>query len=214
MTTVANNRRAGGSLVVVAAGVMFVGAAIPFFAPSLRDAPWSDDLQELLGVVAGNPAAWRWANGLILSAAALTALGLVPVTMGFGGAARSWAAMGLVSYLFCAVVAIIDRLISIGPATWAAEEGISVTDATVQAFIRFGNGLNVAFYVFGFLALGLYGVALTRVTEASGAGWAFVGAGGLGIVLGSVGAAIPGFVFLGTGALGLVMRSRSLSAHR
>jgi len=57
------NLTAGGML-IVATVIMFTGAAIGFFAPSLRDAPWTEDAHQAAITIAGNPSAYMWANGL------------------------------------------------------------------------------------------------------------------------------------------------------
>ncbi len=182
---------------------MMTGAAIPFLASSLREVPWSDDWQELAAAIAGNPAAWVWANGLFLAAAMLTTLGLVAFSIRFNGPSRSWAWMGLVAFAFAAVLEVVARIISVGPATWAAQQGLDATDVTVQAFIRLDEGLGVAFFILGFLSLTLYGVAMTQTEGPSGIGWAFVAGGILGIVLELAWGTIPAFVYFGTAALAM-----------
>jgi hypothetical protein len=192
-----------GGLLMAATAIMFTGAAIGFFAPSLREAPWTDDPQQAAIAIAGNPNAYAWANGLILAAVLLTALALVPVTIQFKRSSRPWAWTALVAFALAAVFETIDRTIGVQVFTWAAQQHLSVTDPVVQAFIRFQDGLGYAFYILGFLALGLYGMAmLLQRTGASGLGWLFVAGGVLGIVLQVAGAAIPAMVFIGTAALG------------
>ncbi len=198
--------RIPGALLIVAAGIMIAGAAIGFLAPSLSDAPpfVTDDVERVAQAIAGNPTAWRWANGLILVAAVLTALGLVPITFRFEGRGQPWAWMALVAFAFAAVFAAVDRIISIQVTTWAAPQ---YPDATVfavwEAFERLGSGLGVTFYILGFLALGLYGIAMAQSEQTKGIAWGFVIASLLGIAV-EVGlnAGIPAFVFLGTAALG------------
>ena len=209
----APDRMAGG-LLVLAAGIIFIGAAIPFFSPSLSDAPWSDDRQELLDVIAGNTTAWVWANGIILVAVVITILALVPLSNRFEGPGRSWAWMGLVAFVFAAVLQVVDRIISIGPVTWAADQGVTATNTTIQAFDRLGGGLSTAFFILGFLALGLYGVAMAQNPDTSRIGWSFVVGGVLGVVLRAFGGGIPGFVFLGTGALGMANLRRDVEQGR
>ena len=186
---------------------MITGAAIGFLAPSLNDAPpfVTDDVDRAAAAIAGNPAAWRWANGLILAAAILTALGLVPISFRFEGRGRPWAWTGLVAFVFAAMFAAVDRIVSIQVTTWAAQRYPDPTVQTVwEAFGRFGGGLGMAFYILAFLALGLYGIAMTQEQRTAGLGWAFLGASALSIALEVVGGVgIPGFVFLGTAAFGV-----------
>jgi len=189
-----------GGLLVGGVVVMMTGASIPFLAPSLRETPWQSDL----ATIAGNPTAHVWANGLFLAAAVLTTLGLVALSLRFEGRSRPWAWMGLVTFAFAAVFGVIDRIIVMGPATLAAQQGLDETDVVVQAFSGLVEGLGVTFMIVGFFALSLYGIALARGGRSSGIGWVFVAAGILGIVLELIGGTIPAFVYVGTAALGIV----------
>ncbi len=140
----------------------------------------------------------------VLSAAILTALGLVPISLRFEGRSRPWAFTALGAYSFAAAFEAIDRMISIQVTTWAAQRYPDETVFTVwEAFSRFDSGLGLLFYILGFIALGLYGVAMIQTERLIGLGWAFVTVGVIGILLRLVGAAIPGYVFLGTAALGV-----------
>ena len=169
-------RWAGG--VLVAAFVIFsAGAAIGFLAPSLRDAPpfVTDDVAEVAAAVAGNPSAWVWANGLILSAALITALGLVPITLRFEGSSRPWAFTGLVAFSLGAVFEAIGRFITIGVDTWAAPQYPDPVVLTVyEAFAQFDSGLGTVFAVLAFVAVGLYGNAMRKTEATSQLGWALV----------------------------------------
>ena len=156
-----------------------------------------------------------WANGLILAAAILTALGLVPLSLGFEGRSRPWAWTALVAFAFAAVLEAIDRIISMQVTTWAAQRYPDETVFTVgEAFERFDSGLGFAFYILAFIAVGLYGIAFVQTGRVIGLGWAFVAVGVIGIILELAGAGIPGYVFLGTAALGVATglgRTRSLA---
>ena len=198
--------RLAGGLLIGAAGIMMTGAAIGFLAPSLRDAPpfVSEDVEKVAAAIAGNPSAWAWANGLILAAAVLTALALVPISMRFRGRGHPWAVTGLVTFGFAAVFEAIDRIISIEVTTWAAQQYPDATAFVVwEAFDLVAGGLLNAFMILGFLALGLFGIAMAQTEVTSGRGWAFVFVGLLGILLELVGATIPAMVFLGTAAFGI-----------
>jgi hypothetical protein len=194
--------RLAGVILIGAAVVMAAGAAIGFLAPSLRDAPWTDDPQIAAVTIAGNPDAYALANGLFMAAAILTTLGLVPASLGFKGRSRPWAWMALVSFAFAAVFESVDRTISMQIFTWAAQQDFQLTDPTIQAFIRFQGGLSDLFHILGFLAISLYGIAMLQSPGIREAGWIFVIGGLLGIVLQVIGGVIPAFVFLGTAALG------------
>ena len=202
-----NVDRLAGSLLLIGALAVFVtGAAIGFLAPSLNDAPpfVTDDIARVAAAISGNPTAWRWATGLILAAAILTALGLVPLSFRFRGRSRTWAFMALGAFVFAAMFESIDGLISMEVTTWAAQQ---YPDATVFAVwegferLRFGT----AFYILAFIALGLYGFAIVQTQRTLALGWSFVTASGLAIALEVIaGVGIPGFVYLGTAALGVV----------
>ena len=178
---------------------MFTGAALGFFAPSLREAPWSGDF----AAISGNPAASMWANGLILAAAIITTFGLVALSLRFEGPSRTWAWMGLVAFAFAALLSVIDRIMSVWLTTRAAQQGLEEADVIVQAFSRFDDGLGFLFFILGFLSLSLYGLAMAQTDRHNGLGWLFVAVGIVGIVLGSFGAGIPAMPYFGTAALGI-----------
>lgn len=192
-----------GAVPIGALVVMVTGAAIGFLAPSLSDAPpyVTDDVERVAAAIAGNPTAWRWAEGLILAATILTALGLVPITLRFEGRSRPWAWSGLVAFTFAATFGAINRMIGIGVTTWAAQRYPDPT--AIATWDAFGSlPLGNAFSYLAFLALGLYGVALLERAGTADLGWLFVGVGVVGVGLEVVGAVIPGFIFLGTAAFG------------
>lgn len=197
------SRRLPGAVLIAAFVVFVTGAGIGFLAPSLRDAPpfVTDDVAAVASAIAGNPAAWRWANGLILAAAVITALGLVPISIRFNGASRTWALAGLVSFSMAAVLSVVSRLTGIGVTTWAAQQYPDPTVVAIFEAFRLMH-LGSAFMVLAFVAIGLYGMAMTRM-GAHGMGWVFVAVGLVGILLEAAGAAIPLFVYLTTAAFGV-----------
>ena len=197
--------RLPGAVLIGAAAIMVTGAAVGFLAPSLRDAPpfVTDDVAKAAAAIAGNPAAWQWANGLILVGAILTALGLVPISLRFEGRSRPWAWTALVAFAFAALLEAIDRIITIQVTTWAAQRYPDDTVFTVwEAFSLFDGGLGFAFSILAYVALGLYGIAMVQTERVTGLGWAFVAVGVIGIFLELLGVGIPAFVFLGTAAFG------------
>ena len=153
--------------------------------------------------IAGNPTAYAWANGLILAATLITALALVPLSIRFEARGRPCALTALATFCFAAVFEAIDRIISVNVYTWAAQQGLDVTDIALQAFIRLDDGLGDTFHILAFLSLGLYGIAMSKRAVAGGLGWVFVTASVIGIILQLVGAAIPAMVFFGTAAFGV-----------
>ncbi len=206
--------RLAGTVLIGAMAVMLMGASIGFLAPSLREAPWTDDLQQGAAAIAGNPTAYAWANGLILAATLLTALGLVPFSLGFEGRSRPWAWTALASFALAAVFETMDRIISIQVFTWAAGEGLTVSGPVIQSLVRVQGGLSALFYILGFMALALYGIAFLQEARYGVVGWWFVGGGVLGFGFLLAGAAIPAMVFFGTGALGSVSWLPGAAPHR
>ena len=102
----------------------------------------TEDVKRVAAAIAGNPTAWRWANGLILVAAIVPALGLVPINLRFEGPARAWASTGLVAFVFAALFAAIYRMISIQVTTWAAPQYPDPTAFAVwEAFEGLGAGI-------------------------------------------------------------------------
>ncbi|MDX1435299.1 MAG: hypothetical protein R3335_00715 [Anaerolineales bacterium] len=197
--------RPAGWILIGAAAVMLLGAAIGFLAPSLRDAPWTDDPQLAAVTIAGNPAAYAWANGLILAASIITAIGFVPACAQFRGASRPWAWSAVIAFALAAGFESLDRTISIQVYTWAATQDLQITDPAIRTFILFQEGLSNLFYWLGFLAIGLFGVALLSGPHGSGLGWVFVAGCVLGIGLHLAGGAIPAMIFFGTAAIGGVI---------
>lgn len=196
-------RRLPGGVLVLASATMFTGAGIGFLAPSLREAPpfVTGDVERVAAAIAGNPTAWMWANGLILAAAVVTALALVPISVRFSDAGRPWALTGLVAFGLAAVFSTIGRLITIGVTTWAAERFPDETARMIwEAFDRIR--LGTTFYILAFVALGLYGMAM-RADDETGLGTGFVITAVVGVSLELVGAAIPGYVYLATAAFGI-----------
>lgn len=206
MTTAEEPTGAGripGAVLVVGWAVFSTGVAIAFLAPSLRKQPpfLTDDIAAEAAAIAGNPVAWQWALGLILAAAVITTLGLVPISLYFSGPSRPWALAGLVSYAMGATLSVIGRLIGIGVITWTAQQYPDPTALAIyEAFTR--ALLGPAFVALAFLAVGLYGIAMTLM-GAIGLGRTFVAVGLLGMLLQAVGAAIPAFAYLATAAFGV-----------
>jgi hypothetical protein len=197
--------RIPAAILVAAAGLMLAGASIGAFAPSLREAPWSDDPRLLAQAIAGNPSAFVWANALFLAAAVMTALALTPISIRFNRGTRPWALSGLTAFFFAAILEVFNRLMSISIYPWAAQQRVDLTGFTAQAFIRLDNALGAAFHVLGFLALVLYGIAMIRGVAHRRLGWLFAAGGAIGVFLQLIGAVIPAFVFFGTAALGVVI---------
>ncbi len=195
--------RLGGGLLVLGTLTMMVGAAIPFLSPSLSQAPWTDDPQVAAAAIAGNPTAYAWANGMFMAAGLITALGLVPISLGFPGRARPWAMMGVLAFAIGATSSAINRTINIKIITWAAVQHIDPGGELAQMLIRFQSGLEQLTHLLAYLSIALFGVALIRRANPGWLGWLFFSAGLIGLIAWAVAAPIPAFIFFGTGALGV-----------
>lgn len=195
----------GGIVLVASTIIMFAGAAVANFTLAQSQTGFGGEPEQLLAAIAANPSAWRFADILILAAIILTAVGLVPITLGFGGPGRSWAQAGLLVFSISAALGAIRRIVSIYLEPWIAVERIDLNNTTVEAFSRFGVGLGEWFTVLAFIAIALYGMAFLRRSESNPAGWLFIGGGAVGLALHLVGAGIPAIIFLETGALGVAI---------
>ena len=200
-----NMDQLGGIVLIASTVIMFAGAGVATFTLTQSQTGFGGEPEQLLAAIAANPSAWRLADILILAAIILTAVGLVPITLGFGGPGRSWAQAGFLVFSISAVLGAIRRIVSIYLEPWVAVDGIDLNNTTVKAFSRFGEGLGEWFTILAFTAVALFGMAFLRSTESSATGWLFVGGGVIGLILHLVGAGIPAFIFLETGALGVVM---------
>jgi len=204
-----NPSTTGSWLLVISLAIFSIGAVIGFVAPSLREAPWSDDPQLALRAKAGNPSAHVLANSLILSSALVAALGLIAFTLEFKSTAQAWAVTGAVSFLLSAIFITLDRLISIKVITVIAQEGLASHSSAFTLFNSLQDGLSALFYYLGFLAITLIGIAYSQTPDSSGQGAALIIGGISGVALTLAGGVIPGMVFLGTGAIGIMaLRSR------
>lgn len=208
MKNLLNNPSIIGSWLLIVGLVVFsIGAVIGFVAPSLRDAPWSDDPQLSLRAKAGNPSAHVLANSLILSSAMLTALGLIAFSFGFKSTARAWAVTAAVAFVLSAIFITLDRLISIKVITIIAQEGLATYGSTFTLFNSLQDGLSALFYYLGFLTISLLGIAYSQTSPPSGQSTILIIGGLGGIALTMTGGVIPGMVFLGTGVIGLMALS-------
>jgi hypothetical protein len=191
------------ALVVVASVIMFSGAVTGFVAPSLREAPpfVTSDMEAVAAAIAGNPAAWRWANTLIFTAAILTTLALVPITLRFRGRSLPWAVTGLVAFGLAAAFETVGRLITIRVSTWAAPQYPDQTAIGMWEVLD-RLRLGTVFYFLALVAIALYGVALQR-SDTKGWGSTFVGIALVGVLLEVLGAGIPAYVYLATATLAI-----------
>lgn len=200
-----------GSAVVAPAlvgglAVMVTGAATGFLAPGLSDDPpfVAADLDAMGRSIASNPAAWRWANGLIVVGVVLTVVGVVALAAAFTGAGRAVAAVAAGLYLVAAPLEVASRGIAMEVATWAAT---APPDSTQRAVWRvaedLGSLFGTWFMLLAFVSVATFGLAASRESS-DGFGAPFLAVGGLGVLLELVGATIPLFAFLATASLSVL----------
>ncbi|MEJ2598828.1 MAG: hypothetical protein P8Z00_10875 [Anaerolineales bacterium] len=204
-----NTDQIGGIVLIASTVIMFAGAAIANLTLAQSQMGFGGEPEQLLAAIAAHPFAWRLADILILAAIILTAVGLVPITPGFGEPGRSWARAGLLVFSISAVLGATRRIVSIYLEPWVAVEGIELNNITVEAFSRFGEGLGEWFTILAFIAVALYGMAFLYRTATNATGWLFILGGVVGLILHLVGAGIPAFIFLETGALGVAILLRA-----
>jgi len=198
-----------GSIILIASAViMFAGAAVASFTLARSQTGFGAGPKQIVAAIAANPSAWRLSDVLILIAIILTALGFVPITLGFGESGRSWAWAGLLAFSISAVLGATRRIVSIFLEPWVAVEGIDLNNITVEAFLRFGEGLGEWFTILAFTSVALYGMALLRRPESGSLGWLFIGGGAVGMLLHLVDVGIPALIFFETGALGVAILMR------
>lgn len=204
-TRTSNTQQIGGIVLICSAVIMFAGAVVASFTLAQSQTGFGAGPEQIVTAIAANPSAWRLADVLVLIAIILTALGFVPITLGFEEPGRSWAWAGLLAFSISAVLGATRRIVSISLEPWVAVEGIDLNNITVEAFLRFGEGLGEWFTILAFTAVVLYGMALLRRPESGSLGWLFIGGGAVGVLLHLVGAGIPAFIFFETGALGVAI---------
>lgn len=200
LAELATTPRIAGSVLVVAAVVMFAGASIPFVT-KLGGEAWYGTPTEVLVAVSESPVAWKWANGLIAVAAIGTAAGLAGINSRLvpgEGAALA----GLIVFTLAAGVELVGRILLVTVTPWVAEQpSTSSIAALYDAVYQLGEGLIRAFILVAFVSLALFGIAALQA-NITWLGIILILFGIAGLVLEVVGAAIPALIYIGTATLG------------
>lgn len=203
LATESATTRTSGIILLIGAGIMFIGAAIPF-ATDLGGEAWYGTPDSVLEAVSKGATAWRWANGLIAVAAVTTAVGLAMAVFRFS-TGRSFALAGLTAFGIGAALEVTARIFNIQVGTLAATESSETPLASIYpSLYQFSEGLISGFILLGFAALILVGIAALQ----SGPAWLgtlLVALGAIGLALEIVGAAIPALVYMSTAVLGIAM---------
>lgn len=193
--------RISGSVLILGAVVMFIGASIPFLT-GLGGEAWTGNPEEVLSAVSREPGAWKWANGLIAAAGLLTVIGLAGLT------AYLWpdhpvAIAALITFAIAAAMDIASRLLNARVAPWAASQPAEGEGAAVFVGMHeLSEGLIQGFILIAFVSMAIYGLAvLQHGTLWLGALLVLFGIGGF--ILELVGAAIPALIFIGTAVMGI-----------
>ena len=161
-----NEHRLTG-IVLILAGIPFaIGATLPVVGEKGNLWIFTLPVREHLLVVADNAAVWRWANIFMGAAAIAMVAGLTMLTTILEGAGeRTLSRLGLVGFLFAAVLWVVFSAFRAVITVSAAQE--LVTTGTVPPYYeplaQWGFALFYVYAVVGFLALAAYGGALLQV---------------------------------------------------
>jgi hypothetical protein len=160
--TLWTERRLTGTTLILGAVLFLIGAVMP-----LTDAKgnfiYSLPPQQWLRVIFDHPFLWQWANMLFISGVVVTVLGFVMLTSLLRDAGdRAFSLLGLIAFVFGAVlwVLIVAFRMSVDP--WAAQEMIrtAMLPDFYVPLILWIHTLGVIYTVLVFLALGAYGGAV------------------------------------------------------
>lgn len=150
-------------LALILGGLLFsVGAFMP-----LRDKKgafiYGLPPREWLNVIFDHPRLWQWANILFMSGVVVTILGLVMLTILLRDTGdRAFSQLGLVAFVFGAVLWVINLAFRLSIDPWAAQE--TARTAVMPDFYvpltRWTHLLFVIYTVLAFSAMAAYGGAL------------------------------------------------------
>jgi hypothetical protein len=188
-------RRFTGITLIVGCLLFLAGASMPL-TDTKGNFIWGLPPREWLRVIFAHPVLWQWANILFISGVVVTILGLILLTMLFRDAGdRAFSQLGLVAFVFGAVLWVIILAFRLSIDPWAAQE--TARTAVLPDFYvpltLWTHALFVIYTILAFSALATYGGAVlsTRVLP-NWVGWLAIlyGLAGLGL-LGFTGDAPP-----------------------
>jgi hypothetical protein len=174
-----NEYRLTGLLLILAFISFAIGGTLPIVGEKGNAGIFTLPVQEHLRAVAGNAAAWRWANIFMGAAAIILLAGLTMLsTLLEASNERILSRLGLMGFLFATVLWVIFSAFRATVTIRAAQEMTATgTTGAVPAYYeplaQWGGALFYVYAVVGFLALAAYGGSLLQVQLLPGwVGWA------------------------------------------
>ena len=146
-------------ILLIAGWIIFWTGASAWFTPPYRQ----PQLHEFLEIIDTNRTAWYWINGCLLVGVTLTVLGFGAFTSSLRGAGdRLLSELGLVAYVFGALLWIISLAFRLTVEVWAAQEtGQSgVIPVGFEAWRQWAVLLFGIYMVLGYFSVAAYGGAL------------------------------------------------------
>ncbi len=146
-------------ILLIAGWVIFWGGASLWFTGPYRQPP----LDEYLKLIASHRTAWYWINGCLLVSVTLTVLGLGAFTSVLRGAGdRLLSELGLLAYVFGAVLWIISMAFRLTLEVWAAQETSQsgVIPVGFEAWRQWAIVLFAIHMILAYLSVAAYGGAL------------------------------------------------------
>ncbi len=187
-------RRFTGMTLLLGAVLFLAGASMPV-TNSKGNIIYSLPPREYLLVVSAHSMLWQWASILFISGTIVTILGLVLLATQLRDAGdRAFSSLGLLAFVFGAVLWIIDVAFRLSIDLWAAQE-MARTAAMPDYYVpltRWTQTLFTIHTILLFSALAAYGGALltTRVLP-HWVGWLAVAYGIIGVAIFSFTADFP-----------------------
>lgn len=173
-----NEHRLTGILLLLAGIPFAIEGTLPVVGEYGKSQIFTLTGPEYLKLVADNTIVWQWANIFIGAAAiAMVAALTMFTTILEGQGERMFSRLGLVGFLFAAVLWVVFSAFRAVISVWVAKE--MVTTGTVppyyEPFAQWGFALFYVYAIIGFLALAAYGGSLLQVGLVPvWAGWATI----------------------------------------
>ncbi len=146
-------------ILLIAGWVIFWGGAASWFTGPYRQPA----LHEFLEIIDTNRTAWFWINGCFLVGVTLTVLGFGAFTSSLRGAGdRLLSELGLLAYVFGALLWIISLAFRLTLEVWAAQESgqSGVIPVGFEAWRQWAHLLFAIHMILGYLSVAAYGGAL------------------------------------------------------
>ncbi len=155
-------RRFTAIALIVGCLLFLVGASMPL-TDTKGNFIWGLPPREWLRVIFAHPTLWQWNNILFISGVVVTILGLILLTMLFRDAGdRAFSQLGLVAFVFGAVLWVIILAFRLSIDPWAAQE--TARTAVLPDFYvpltLWTHALLLIYTILAFSALAAYGAAM------------------------------------------------------